>query len=127
MERAAIARRQLSACAHPNVSAPGALADSPANQQLLKVPLEGQEVAIMDPQWPAVASVRELGAEAMPPLWQYLAMTALARRVHLRTPRASGSPGGYSCKSSTFAGAAMGAMTSMMAPLTTPSALPRLG
>jgi hypothetical protein len=31
----------------------------------------GPWAPIMDPQLPAVASVRELGAEAMPPSWQY--------------------------------------------------------
>jgi len=33
--------------------------------------MRGPWVPIMDPQLSAVASVRELGAEAMPPLWQY--------------------------------------------------------
>ena len=28
------------------------------------------------PQLPAVASVRELGAKAMPPLWQYLSLVS---------------------------------------------------
>jgi hypothetical protein len=39
------------------------------------------------PQLPAVASVRELGAEAMPPLWRY--MSPLRNFVPKERPRES--------------------------------------
>ena len=43
---------------------------------------------IMDPlQLPAVASVRDLATEAMPPLWQYFSRPLESTRAHLRTQK----------------------------------------
>jgi hypothetical protein len=54
--------------------------------------------------------------EGQPPLWQYFARSGKSDEP-IRAPLGERLPeGGYSCKSSTFRGAAMGAMTSMMAP-----------
>jgi hypothetical protein len=44
-------------------------------------------VPIMDPQLPAVASVRELGAKAMPPLWQYLCLSEKAPAARMCAPK----------------------------------------
>jgi hypothetical protein len=76
-------------------------------------------VPIMDPQLPAVASMCELGAEAMPPLWQYLwaldekKQTSPSAHAKASAPRPVGH---FSCKAATSKGAAMGAMGPIMDP-----------
>ena len=66
---------------------------------------------IMDPQWPAVASVRELGAEAMPPLWQYLCLRQTKPLELICAPKRVGPrrSSRFPCKSATSEGAEKGA------------------
>ena len=63
------------------------------------------------PQLPAVASVRQLAAEAMPPLWQYLHMEPSGKRAHLRTQRCRPLPRRpFLLQNGNFLGAEVGAM-----------------
>jgi hypothetical protein len=78
----------------------------------------GPKVRIMDPQWPAVASVRELGSKAMPPVVAVLVRAHQGRRVH-RCPQRARTPdpcGLCPCKPATFGGPPEGAMIAIVDP-----------
>jgi hypothetical protein len=62
-----------SSSAHPKTSAPSALVDFSCKSLTFEGAEAGAMGAIIDPRSRGQSRlVRELGAEAMPPLWQYL-------------------------------------------------------
>jgi hypothetical protein len=90
----------------------------------------GAAMPIMDPQQLGLAApsrARGVVGPAMPPLWQYF--SRLLRQTSPSLPPKGENRGplsGYSCKSSIFRVPQWGAVTSMMAPPTTPICAPAI-
>jgi hypothetical protein len=120
-------RNHSSPTAHPKASAPSAVAHS---RHLLRVSKWGHGCRSWTPAAVGGRVCARAGAEVMPPLWQYLSRTKEEKAdesIPAPKGRESWPLSGYSCKSVVFRVPQWGAMTSVMAPPTTPSALPRFG